>query len=38
VNGILFIDRMEKAVRDGIDEAVKALARQTRAGRSAAPS
>ena len=35
VNGILFIDRMEKAVRDGIDEAVKALARQTRAGRSA---
>jgi len=38
VNGILFIDRMSKSVRAGIDDAVKALAKQTRAGRSAAPS
>lgn len=38
VNGILFIDRMEKSVRAGIDEAVRALARRTRAARTAAPS
>jgi peptide deformylase len=38
VNGILFIDRMEKSVRAGLDEAVKALARRTRASRAAAPS
>jgi peptide deformylase len=37
VNGILFIDRMEKSVRAGIDDAVKALAKQTRAARAAAP-
>jgi peptide deformylase len=36
LNGILFIDRMEKEVREGIDESVKALAKQTRAARSAA--
>ncbi|HMD62322.1 MAG TPA: peptide deformylase [Opitutaceae bacterium] len=36
VNGILFIDRMEKTVRAAVDDAVKALARQTRAGRAAA--
>jgi|HubBroStandDraft_1064217.scaffolds.fasta_scaffold385856_2 peptide deformylase len=36
LNGILFIDRMEKAVRDAIDDAVKALAKQTRAARAAA--
>jgi peptide deformylase len=35
LNGILFIDRMEKDVREGIDELVKALAKQTRAARSA---
>jgi len=38
VNGILFIDRMDKSVRAAVDEAVKALARRTRAGRAAAPS
>jgi peptide deformylase len=31
LNGVLFIDRMEKPVRAKIDEAVKALAKQTRA-------
>ncbi|MEY4940923.1 MAG: peptide deformylase [Verrucomicrobiota bacterium] len=31
LNGVLFIDRMEKPVRVEIDEAVKALAKQTRA-------
>ncbi|HEY1765101.1 MAG TPA: peptide deformylase [Opitutaceae bacterium] len=36
VNGILFIDRMTKAVRATIDEAVKALAKRTRAARAAA--
>jgi peptide deformylase len=36
LNGILFIDRMAKPVRELIDEAVKALAKQTRAGRAAA--
>lgn len=34
VNGILFIDRMTKAVRAEIDEAVKALAKRTRAVRA----
>jgi peptide deformylase len=37
LNGILFIDRMEKTVRAMIDEAVKALAKQTRAGKAAPP-
>jgi peptide deformylase len=37
LNGILFIDRMEKEVREGIDDAVKALAKETRAARAAAP-
>jgi peptide deformylase len=37
LNGILFIDRMEKAVRDAIEEEIKALAKQTRAARAAAP-
>src|SRR5579863_131753 len=36
VNGILFIDRMTKAVRAGLDEAVKELAKRTRAARAAA--
>ena len=37
LNGILFIDRMSNAVRAGLDEAVKALAKRTRAERTAAP-
>lgn len=37
LNGILFIDRMTKAVRSEIDEAVKALAKRTKAGKTAAP-
>jgi len=37
LNGILFIDRMEKEVRAAVDEAVKALARRTREERTAAP-
>jgi peptide deformylase len=32
LNGILFIERMEKSVRAELDEAIKALARETRAG------
>ena len=36
LNGILFIDRMDKAVRATIDEAVKALAKSTKAAREAA--
>ena len=31
LNGVLFIDRMDKKVRASIDEAVKALAKETRA-------
>ena len=31
LNGVLFIDRMEKKVRASVDEAVKALAKETRA-------
>jgi peptide deformylase len=31
LNGVLFIDRMEKKVRNAIDDEVKALARETRA-------
>ena len=30
LNGVLFIDRMEKKVRAGLEEAVKALAKETR--------
>jgi peptide deformylase len=37
LNGVLFIDRMEKEVRAALDEAVKALAKRTREGRTAAP-
>ena len=37
LNGVLFIDRMTKAVRSEIDEAVKALAKRTKAARAAAP-
>jgi peptide deformylase len=37
LNGVLFIDRMEKEVRAAVDEAVKALARRTREERTAAP-
>lgn len=33
LNGILFIDRMEKAVRDELRDSLKALARETRLGR-----
>ena len=33
LNGVLFIDRMEKEVRATIEDAVKALARSTKAGR-----
>jgi peptide deformylase len=36
LNGILFIDRMEKEVRAAIDESVKALAKRTKAARAAA--
>ena len=35
VNGILFIDRMDKSVRAAIEDEVKALARRTRAARAA---
>lgn len=31
LNGVLFIDRMDKKVRAGVDDAVKALAKATRA-------
>jgi peptide deformylase len=33
LNGVLFIDRMEKPVREAIKDALKALARETRLGR-----
>jgi len=33
LNGVLFIDRMEKPVREKIDEAVKALAKATKAAK-----
>lgn len=36
LNGVLFIERMEKKVRAGIDDAVKALAKETKA--AGAPS
>jgi peptide deformylase len=36
LNGVLFIDRMEKAVRAEIEDAVKALAKRTKAARTAA--
>jgi len=35
VNGVLFIDRMDKKVRGKIDDAVKALAKATRAAAKA---
>lgn len=35
LNGVLFIDRMEKDVREALDEAVKALAKRTREERAA---
>ncbi|MBI5692427.1 MAG: peptide deformylase [Verrucomicrobia bacterium] len=31
LNGVLFIDRMDKKTRAGLDEAIKALARETKA-------
>ena len=34
LNGVLFIDRMEKEVRATLDEAVKALAKRTREERA----
>ncbi|HEY1792512.1 MAG TPA: peptide deformylase [Opitutaceae bacterium] len=36
LNGVLFIDRMDKAVRAVIDEAARALAKRTKAERTAA--
>jgi peptide deformylase len=36
LNGILFIDRMDKEARATVDDAVKALAKSTRAARTAA--
>jgi peptide deformylase len=36
LNGILFIDRMEKTVRAAIDDAVKALAKRTKAAKAPA--
>ena len=36
LNGVLFIDRMTKDVRTEVDDAVKALAKQTRAATAAA--
>lgn len=35
LNGVLFIDRMKKKTRTAIDDAVKALAKETRAARPA---
>jgi peptide deformylase len=35
LNGVLFIDRMEKKVRASLDEAVKALAQETKAAAKA---
>jgi peptide deformylase len=37
LNGILFIDRMDGAVRATVEEAVKALAKQTKAAAAAQP-
>ena len=37
LNGVLFIDRMDKEVRAALDEPVKALAKRTREERAAAP-
>jgi peptide deformylase len=37
LNGVLFIDRMEKEVRAALEEAVKALAKRTREERKASP-
>jgi peptide deformylase len=37
LNGVLFIDRMEKEARGPIEEAVKELAKQTKAARAAKP-
>lgn len=37
LNGVLFIDRMTKKVRAGIDESVRELAKATRAAAKAAP-
>ncbi|MEO6874310.1 MAG: peptide deformylase [Opitutaceae bacterium] len=34
LNGILFIDRMDKKVRAGLDDAIKTLAKETRAAKS----
>ena len=36
LNGVLFIDRMDKASRASVDEAVKALAKRTKAGKAEA--
>ena len=37
LNGVLFIDRMEKSVRVGLDESVKALAKETRLAKNQSP-
>jgi peptide deformylase len=36
LNGVLFIDRMEKPVRDAIKDELKALARETKSGKAGA--
>lgn len=38
LNGILFIDRMEKKIRAGLDDAVKTLAKETREAAKSKPS
>jgi peptide deformylase len=37
INGVLFIDRMDKAVRASLDESVKALAKETRLAKNPSP-
>jgi peptide deformylase len=37
LNGVLFIDRMDKAVRASLDESVKALAKETRLAKNQSP-
>ncbi len=37
LNGVLFIDRMDKAVRAGLDESIKALAKETRLAKNSSP-
>jgi len=37
LNGVLFIDRMDKKVRAPLDDAIKALAKETRAAKTPSP-